>query len=129
MYLSSNYRPDINFEVHQCARFTHNSSRNHTEAVNSICRYLVGTQGQGLTFEPNSDMNMDCYVDADFSGIWKHEDDQDPVCVKSRTFYGMTLGVFPLYWVSTLQTEISLSTLEAECIDISQDKRDLQLLS
>ena len=25
VYLSKNYRPDIQFEVHQCARFTHNT--------------------------------------------------------------------------------------------------------
>ena len=27
---------------------------------------MIGTQGQGLTFDPNSDINMECCVDADF---------------------------------------------------------------
>ena len=74
---------------------------------------MVGTQGRGLTFNPNSDMKMDFYVDADFLGLWKHEDDQDPVCMNSITGYIMTLVVFPLHWVSKLQSYIDLSTLEA----------------
>ena len=64
-------------------------------------------------------------MDADFAGLWNHEDDQDPVCVKSRTGYVLTLGGFPLHWVSKLQSEISLSTCEAEYIACSQAMRDL----
>ena len=57
-----------------------------------------------MTFDPNSDMKMDFYVDADFLGLWKHEDKQDPMFVKSRTGYVMTLGGFTFRWVSKLQT-------------------------
>jgi hypothetical protein len=107
LYLSSNSRPDIQFTVHQCARFTHNPRKSHGEVVLRICQYLVGTQDQGLTFDPNSDLQLDCYVDADLSGLWNHEDDpdlsglwnheddQDPACVKSRTGYVMTLEDVP----------------------------------
>ena len=102
MYISRKSRPDIQFAVHHCSRSTHNPSRIHDESVNRICRYLVGNQGQGLTFDPNSDMKLDFYVGADFSGHWKHEDYQDPVCVKSRTGYVVALVGFPLYWVSKL---------------------------
>ena len=56
-------------------------------------------------------MDINCYVDADFAGLWGYEDDQDPVCVKSRTGYVLTLGDCPFLWVSKLQTEIALSTL------------------
>ena len=28
---------------------------------------------------------VDCYVDADFAGLWNVEPDQDSVCVKFRT--------------------------------------------
>ena len=59
MYLSRNYSTGIQFEVHQCDRFTHNPRRIIAEAVKRICRYLAGTQVQGLTFDPNSDMNLD----------------------------------------------------------------------
>ena len=66
MYLSSKSRPNIQFIVHQCDRFTHNPRKSHAVAVNRICHYLVGTQGKGLTFDPNSDMKLYCYVDAVF---------------------------------------------------------------
>jgi len=125
MYLANNSRPDIQFAVHQCARFTHCPKQSHAEGVKRVCRYLAGTSRNGLTFKPTNQMKLDCYVDADFAGLWNHEDDQDPVCVKSRTGYVMTLGGCPLHFVSKLQTEIALSTLEAEYIALSQSMRDL----
>ena len=125
MYLSSNSRPDIQFAVHQCARFTYAPRKSHEEAIKHICRYLKGTIGKGIEFDPSPEMQLDCYVDADFAGLWGSEDNQDPVCVKSRTGYVLTLGGCPLLWVSRLQTEIALSTLEAEYIALSQAMRDL----
>ena len=125
LYVASNTRPDIQFAVHQCARFTHTPKRSHEEAVKRICRYLKGTMDKGMIIDPKGSMKLNCYVDADFAGLWGHEDDQDPVCVKSRTGYVITLGACPLLWVSKLQTEIALSTMEAEYIALSQSMRDL----
>jgi hypothetical protein len=125
LYLSSNSRPDIQFAVHQCARFTHFPKKSHEDAILRICRYLKGTKNKGLLLTPSNDMILDCYVDADFAGLYGVEDDQDPVCVKSRTGYCLTLANCPLIWVSKLQTEIALSTTEAEYIALSQSLRDL----
>ena len=97
MYRLSNSRTDIQFIGHQCASFTHNPRKSPKESLKRICRYLVGTQGQVLTFDPNSDMNMDCYVDAYFAGLWRHEDDKYPVYVKSRMGYVVTIGECPLH--------------------------------
>ena len=36
LYLSSNSRPDIQFAVHQCARFTHNPKKSHGEAIKRL---------------------------------------------------------------------------------------------
>jgi len=125
MYLSSNAHPEIQFAVHQCARFTHCPRASHEEAVKHICRYLKGAKGHGLTFQPTTNLDLNLYVDADFAGLWGHEDDQDPVCVKSRTGYVLTLGGCPISWSSKLQTEIALSTTEAEFIALSQAMREL----
>ncbi len=78
-----------------------------------------------MKFAPDQEMKLDCYVDADFAGLWNHEESQDPICVKSRTGYVFTLGGCPLVWSSKLQTEIALSTLEAEYIALSQSMREL----
>ena len=125
MYLSSNSRPDIQFAVHQCARFTHNPKKSHVNAVKRIVRYLIATRDQGMVFECTSKMKLDCYADADYAGMWGYESDQDPVCVKSRTGYIMTLGDCPLVWASKLQNEISLSTLESEYIALSMSMCEL----
>ena len=123
MYLANNSRPEIQYAVHSCARFTHCPKDTHAQAMKWLCKYLQGTRDKGLCFKPSPDMRLDCYVDTDFAGLWSYEDDQDPVCVKSRTGYVITLGNCPLMWTSKLQTEIALSTLEAEYIALSQAMR------
>ena len=50
LYLSSNSRSDIQFAVHQCARFTHSPKQSHADAIKRICRYLQGTHNKGLEF-------------------------------------------------------------------------------
>jgi len=125
LYLSSNSRPDIQYAVHQCARFTHAPRLSHQTALLRICRYLKVTADKGLSFQPTADLTLDCYVDADFAGLYNVEHQTDPVCVKSRTGYVLLLGGCPLYWSSKLQTEIALSTTEAEYIALSQAMRAL----
>lgn len=125
LYLSSNSRPDIAFAVHQCARFTHAPKQSHAKAVKRIVRYLKGTSDRGLIMRPTKELKIDCFVDADFAGLWGVEDPDDPISVKSRTGYILTLGNCPLLWVSKLQSEISLSTMESEYVALSTAMRDV----
>jgi hypothetical protein len=125
MYLASNSRPDIAFAVHQCARFTHCPKRSHEVALKRIARYLRGTREQGMLIEPDDNLQLNLYADADFAGLWNSESVDDPICVKSRTGYLLTLGNTPIQWSSKLQTEIALSTAEAEYIALSTGMREL----
>lgn len=125
MYLAGNTRPDIAYAVHQAARFTHGSRQSHAAGVKRILRYLKKTKTEGLILKPGSDQRVDCYVDADFGGLFSVEDKQDPVSVKSRTGYVITYRGAPLMWVSKMQTQVALSTMEAEYIALSQSMRDL----
>ena len=126
MYLSGNAHHEIAFAVHQCARFTHCPKQSHTQAIKHLAKYLkcILDQEQGLIYKPTTSLNLDCYVDADFDGLWNYEDDQDPVCVRSRTGYVMTMGGCPIHWTSKLQTELALSTTEAEYIALEQAMRE-----
>ena len=125
-YLSMSSRPDIAFAVHQCARFSTCPMRTHELAVRRICRYLQGTKTKGYILEPSmEDRDLNCYVDADFAGLWHEDISDEPVSVKSRTGYVITFANCPVLWVSKLQTEIALSTTEAEYIALSQAMRDL----
>ena len=125
MFLSTNSRPDIAFAVNQCARFTHCPKASHALAVKRILRYLKGTKDKGMILTPFDDLRVDCYVDADFAGQYQSEDHQDPTCVKSRSGYLITFLGCPLLWGSKLQTQIALSTMEAEYIALSHAMREL----
>jgi Reverse transcriptase (RNA-dependent DNA polymerase) len=125
MYLANNTRPDIAFAVHQCARFTHAPKNSHSLAVKRIVRYLQGSQDKGMVLTPSKNFSVDCYVDADFAGLYGYEDNQDPVSVKSRTGYVFYLADCPLVWVSKLQTEIASSTMEAEYVALSTAMKEL----
>jgi hypothetical protein len=83
LYLSSHTRPDIQFAVHQVARFSYCPRKSHAQAV--ILQYLIGTRKHGTMFQPDLSKGLDCYVDADFAGLWSYEDEQDLVSVKSCT--------------------------------------------
>ena len=125
MYISGNTRPDIAYAVHQAARFTHGVRQSHAAGVKRILRYLKKTKDDGLILKPGPELRVDCYVDADFGGLFSVEDKQDPISVKSRTGYVITYRGAPLMWASKMQTQVALSTMEAEYIALSQSMRDL----
>jgi hypothetical protein len=118
-------RPDILFAVHQCARFCENPKLSHEKAVKRIVRYLKRTTREGIVLRPDSTRGIQCYVDADFAGSWSSADADDPTSVYSRTGYIIMYAGCPIVWVSKLQTEVALSTTEAEYIALSQAMRDL----
>ena len=113
-YLQGHSRPDLTYAVSQCARFTHSPKRSHEVALERIGQYLKGTVDKGLILCPTALEDVDVFVDADFAGLWPYEDKCDPVSVKSRTGYVITVASCPVIWTSKLQTGIALSTMEAE---------------
>ena len=125
MFLSANTRPDISFAVHQAARFSHAPRQSHAIAVKRILRYLKETSNKGMLMTPSDEQRVDCYVDSDFAGNFAVENSHDPVSVKSRTGYVIMYRGSPLLWVSKLQTQVALSTMEAEYVALSQSMRDL----
>ena len=124
-YLHSHSRPDITFAVSQCARYVHGTRRSHEIALEHLGQYLKGTMEKGLVLRPTSTLNIDCFVDADFAGLWPYEDRQDPSCVKSRTGFVICLADCPVIWSSKLQGEIATSTMEAEYSALSSSMRSL----
>ena len=125
-YLSRNTRPDIEFAVHQCARYQSNPRIEHETYVKRICRYLLRTRDKGITFKPAINYNqLDCSVDADYCGAYNHNEGNDPSMCRSRTGYVIKYANCPIIWASKLQTELALSTTEAEYIALSQATREL----
>ena len=125
LYLAGHSRPDISYAVSCAARFCFSPKRSHEQGVKMIGRYLLKTRDKGLVLSPSDDLHINAYPDADFAGMWGHEDPLDPICVKSRSGYVITVADCPVLWKSSIQTEIATSTMEAETISLAACCRDL----
>jgi len=125
LYLEKSTRPDISCAVHQCARHSANPKKQHTAAVKRIGRYLLGTMDKGLIMKPNQE-GMECWVDAAHATEWNNKSaSSDPSSARSRMGYLITYAGCPIHWTSKMQTEITLSTTEAEYIALSQSMREV----
>jgi len=126
LYLANTTRPDIAFAVNQCARFSSDPKEPHATALKRIGCYLKTTDDKGIILRKSLGIpTLDCWVDADFAGLYSTEDSKDPTSVRSRTGFVITLGGNPVIWQSKLQTEIALSTMASEYIALSTAMRSL----
>ena len=126
LYLSGHTRPDIAYAVNCCARYMFCPRRSHELALKRLARYLKHTQDRGLILNPDSAMcKVDAYPDADFAGTYGHEKPTDPACAKSRSGFIIMFSDCPVLWVSKLQTETALSTMEAEINALAHCCREL----
>ena len=116
-------RPDLAYANHACARFCSNPREPHGKAIRHIGRYLAGTRDKGTILKPNLEESFRVYVDADFAGNYDQDDTENTDTARSRTGYIISYAGCPLYWKSSLQTEISLSSTESEYISISEALR------
>jgi len=94
-------------------------------ALKRIGQYLKKTADEGLILCPSSEFDLECYVDADFAGLWPYEDKQDLSCVKLRSGFVICVPDCPVIWSSKLQTDIATSTMEAEYNGMSMAMRDV----
>ncbi len=124
-YLERGSRPDIAFATHTCARFSSNPREEHGKAVRWLVRYLKGTRDKGLELKPDATKSLEVHVDSDFAGAWDPKVatiDRDTA--RSRHGYVITFAGIPISWKSQLQTEIALSTTEAEVTGLSYALRE-----
>jgi hypothetical protein len=123
-FLEKSTRLNIGYSTHQCARFSINPKESHAVAVKRIGRYLKGTRDKGLILDPK-DYSFEVFADADHSANWKFDESaDDEATAKSRTGYITKYAGCPVVWHSKLQTEIALSSTEAEYACLSESLRD-----
>ena len=77
----------------------------HASAVKTIVHYLKRTYDKGVIVMPDGSLNLACYVDANFAGLYRREPGDNPNLVRSCTGYIILLGNCPLTWKSQLQSK------------------------
>ena len=110
LYLVSNKIPDIYVSVNWCANFTHNTKVSHDIYVRRICQYLQGNVEKCILLNISKKMVVYFYLYADFVGLWRHQNPQDPICARSRTEFVVTFPIF-LYCGYQIYIHILLSII------------------
>jgi hypothetical protein len=77
-----------------------------------------------MIYKPDLKRGLKVLVDANFAGGWDTLDAENAENVYSCTGYIICYAGCPMFWQSKLQTEIALSTAEAEYIALSQALRE-----
>jgi len=125
-YLAQTSRPDIMYATHQIAKYSSDPRVPHGEAIIYLVRYLMKSRDIGIRFSPDSSKGFECYCDADFAGNWnKTNAAHDPSTAKSRSGWIIFYAGCPIIWASKLQSQVALSTTEAEYIALSMSLRDV----
>ena len=74
---------------------------------------------------PSSEFKVEAFPDADFAGLYGYEKSNGPTCAKSRTRFLLNVSDCPVLWISKLQRETALSTMEAEINALAHCCREL----
>ena len=120
-YLAQTSRPDIMYATHQIAKYSSDPRLPHGEAIIYLVRYLMRSRDVGIRFSPNSSKGFECYCDADFSGNRnKSSAAYDPSTAKSWSGWMIFYAGCPIIWATKLQSQVALSTTEAEYIFLCQ---------
>jgi len=98
LYLSRHTRPDITFAVNCCARYIFCPKHLHELALKRKGRCLKQTPDKGMVMNPSSDVcKIDTYLDADFAGMYGHEEHIDPACAKSQIGFIIIFADCPVF--------------------------------
>jgi hypothetical protein len=107
MYLR-NTRPNICFVVNTLSQFLVEPRHVHLVAAKHVMRYLKGTLDCGLIYDGDQDFTLSGYTDSDCAGSVSERKSTSGCC--------LSLGSAMISWQSRKQSNITLSTAEAEYI-------------
>lgn len=119
LYVAVNTRPDVAAAVSILSRKISQPLETDWVELKRIVRYLLWTSDYKLKLSVNRQLPMALigYSDADWSG--------DPTDRKSVTGYVFQLNNATICWTSRKQAAISLSSMEAEYIALSEACKEL----
>jgi hypothetical protein len=110
-HLACGTRPDISYAVAQVSRKLPNPNETDFKKVKRILRYINGTSNLKLTYTKSNAHDIIGYSDASYA------EDTDR---KSTSGFVFTMNGAAISWSSKKQDCISLSTMEAELIALTE---------
>ncbi|KAE8681618.1 putative ribonuclease H protein [Hibiscus syriacus] len=122
MYAMVCTRPDLAHAVSQVCKYMSKLGKQHWDAVKWIFRYLKGTVGHQIVFNSQRDNPLIVgYVDSDYACDMDNR--------RSTTGYVFTLGGGIIFWKSTIQSVVALSTTEAEYMAAAEAAKEVLWLT
>lgn len=126
LFISNQARPDVSYTVGQLCRYMHDPSYRHWAAAIRCLKYLLTTADKAIEYrkgEPGVSLPLKLTVrgfsDSDYAGDESR---------KSQTGYLCYINDHLVNWRSTLQSVVSLSTLEAELYALVDSSKDTTYL-
>lgn len=121
-YLAINTRPDTSYVLSRLSEANKGPSEKHLELLKHFWRYVAGTRKLGLKiggmeFANTDNLQLQAYGDAAFA--------DDLLTRASTGGHVVFLAGSPVHWKSQKQTIVTISTTEAEFINLSPTARSL----
>ena len=120
IYIMTCTRPDICFSVTMLSQYLKNPTQAHLNCAKHVLRYLKATKDMCLEYsKSNSNLRIMGYSDSD----WANGQDR-----KSISGFCFTLKETLICWKSRKQSNIALSTCEAEYVALSSAVQEAKFL-
>lgn len=116
IYLANATRPDIVYAANTLSRFCSDPGEEHWRLAKRVLQYLKGTKTYGIKYTKNK-QKLNAYTDSDWGG-----DVEDR---RSQSGSVLTLAGGAITWKSKKQPTVSLSTMEAEYIALSEVSKEV----
>lgn len=116
-FISNRTRPDISYSVNVLSQFQQNPGLRHWEALLKILGYLQYTNEYKLNLSGIKDLNIQCFSDSDFAS---NRDDR--ISMGGMVFF---IDNTPISWRSFKQKSVSLSTMEAEYVALTESAKEV----
>jgi hypothetical protein len=117
LYIVLRTRPDIAQAVIKMSQFSSNPTEDHLQKALYIVCYLIGTKSLCIKYDGASKTGFMAYSDIDWAG--NHETH------RSTSGYAIFLGDGIVSWLSQRQYKITLSSIEAEYIGMTEAAKQL----
>lgn len=116
-FIASRTRPEISYAVNILSQYQENPGQKHWQALLKVLGYLQYTKGYMLNLKKISNLSIECFTDADHAS---NRDDR--VSIGGTIIY---VGGVPIVWKTFKQKSVSISTMEAEYISLSESAKEL----